>query len=56
MLNEARQIAVKRMVDEAKALDADAVIDVKYGSSQVMQGAAEIIAYGTAVKVMGEEK
>ena len=32
MLNEARQIAVKRMVDEAKALDADAVIDVKYGS------------------------
>ena len=56
MLNEARQIAVKRMVDEATALDADAVIDVKYGSSQVMQGAAEIIAYGTAVKVMGEEK
>lgn len=56
MLNEARQIAVKRMVDEAKALNADAVIDVKYGSSQVMQGAAEIIAYGTAVKVVGEEK
>lgn len=56
MLNEARQIAVKRMVDEAKALDADAVIDVKYGLSQVMQGAAEIIAYGTAVKVVGEEK
>lgn len=56
MLNEARQIAVKRMVDEAKALDTDAVIDVKYGSSQVMQGAAEIIAYGTAVKVVGEEK
>lgn len=56
MLNEARQIAVKRMVDEAKTLDADAVIDVKYGSSQVMQGAAEIIAYGTAVKVVGEEK
>ena len=34
MLNEARQIAVKRMVDEAKELDADAVIGVKYGSSQ----------------------
>ena len=50
MLNEARQIAVKRMVDEAKALGADAVIGVKYGSSQVMQGAAEVIAYGTAVK------
>ena len=52
MLNEARQIAVKRMVDEAKALGADAVIGVKYGSSQVMTGAAEVIAYGTAVKIM----
>lgn len=52
MLNEARQIAVKRMVDEAKALNADAVIGVKYGSSQVMNGAAEVIAYGTAVKVL----
>ena len=50
MLNEARQIAVKRMVDEAKELGADAVIDIKYGSSQVMSGAAEVIAYGTAVK------
>ena len=52
MLNEARQIAVKRMVDEAKALDADAVIGVMYGSSQVMAGAAEVIAYGTAVKII----
>ena len=55
MLNEARQIAVKRMVDEAKESGADAVIDVKYGSSQVMQGAAEVIAYGTAVKVVKGE-
>ena len=55
MLNEARQIAVKRMVDEAKELGADAVIDVKYGSSQVMQGAAEVIAYGTAVKIVKGE-
>lgn len=52
MLNEARQIAVKRMVDEAKQFGADAVIDVKYGSSQVMAGAAEVIAYGTAVKIV----
>lgn len=50
MLNEARQIATKRMVDEAKEMDADAVIGVKYRSSQVMSGAAEVIAYGTAVK------
>ena len=50
MLNEARQIAVKRMVDEAESLGADAVINIRYGSSSVMQGAAEVIAYGTAVK------
>lgn len=55
MLNEARQIAVKRMVDEAKALDADAVIGIMYGSSQVMAGAAEVIAYGTAVKIVGDK-
>ena len=52
MLNEARQMAVKRMVDEAKELNADAVIGIKYGSSQVMQGAAEVIASGTAVKII----
>ena len=50
MLVEARQIATKRMVDEAQALGADAVINVRYGSSAVMQGAAEVIAYGTAVR------
>ena len=50
MLVEARQIATKRMVDEANAIGADAVIGVTYGSSAVMQGAAEVIAYGTAVK------
>ena len=50
MLNEARQIATKRMVDDATALGADAIVGVRYGSSAVMQGAAEIVAYGTAVK------
>ena len=50
MLNEARAIATKRMVDEAEELGADAVIGITYGSSAVMQGAAEVIAYGTAVK------
>ena len=52
MLNEARQLAIKRMIDQAKELGADAVIGVKYGSSQLMQGAAEVIAYGTAVKIL----
>jgi len=51
LLNTARQIAVKRMVEDAEKLGADAVINVKYGSSSVMQGAAEVIAYGTAVKL-----
>ena len=54
MLDEARQIATKRMVDEAGALGADAVIGVRYASSAVMQGAAEVTAYGTAVKITGE--
>ena len=51
MLVEARQIATKRMVDEANALGADAVINIRFGASAVMQGAAEVIAYGTAVKL-----
>ena len=50
MLNQARQIAIKRMVDEAETLDADAIINIRYASSSIMQGAAEVIAYGTAVK------
>ena len=52
MLNEARQIATKRMVDEAEALGADAVVGLRYASSSVMQGAAEVVAYGTAVKFL----
>lgn len=50
MLNEARQIATRRMVEDAKALGADAVIGVRYTSSELMQGAAEVLAYGTAVR------
>lgn len=53
MLIEARQIATKRMVNEAEALGADAVVGLRYGSASVMQGAAEVIAYGTAVKFKG---
>lgn len=51
MLNEARQIATKRMVDDAEALGADAVLNIRYGSSSLMQGAAEVVVYGTAVKI-----
>ena len=50
MLNEARAIATKRMVDEAQNLGADAVINIRYATSNVMQGAAEVMVYGTAVK------
>lgn len=54
MLNTARQIAVKRMVEEAEQMGADAIVNMRYGSSSVMQGAAEVIAYGTAVKYIHE--
>lgn len=51
MIREAREIATKRMIEEAEKLGADAIVGVRFGSSAVMQGAAEIIAYGTAVKI-----
>jgi len=50
MMNEARAIATKRMVDEAQALGADAIVNVRYASSAIMQSAAEVITYGTAVR------
>jgi len=50
MLNEARAMATKRMMEEARELNADAVVNVRYTSSTVIQGAAEILVYGTAVK------
>lgn len=52
MLNEARQIAIKRMVDEAEALGADAVLNIRFASSSLMQSAAEVVAYGTAVRIL----
>ena len=51
MLTEARAIATKRMVDDAEALGADAVVNVRYGSASIMSGAAEVVAYGTAVRI-----
>lgn len=50
MMNQARALATKRMADEAEQLGADAVVNIRYASSAVMQGAAEVMAYGTAVK------
>ncbi|MGE4353322.1 MAG: YbjQ family protein [Oscillospiraceae bacterium] len=50
MMNDARALATKRMVAEAEALQADAIVNIRYTSSSVMQGAAEVMAYGTAVK------
>lgn len=50
MMNEARALATKRMVEEATALGADAVINIRYASTAVMSGAVEVMAYGTAVK------
>jgi len=51
MIEEARKIATERMIAEAEKLGADAIIGIKYGSSAVMQGASEVLAYGTAVKL-----
>ncbi|RKX93020.1 MAG: hypothetical protein DRP59_03990 [Spirochaetes bacterium] len=50
MINEARAKATKRMVEEAEKLGGDGVVNVRYASSAVMQGAAEVMVYGTAVK------
>ena len=50
MMNEARSVATRRMVDAAIERGAEAVIGIRYASSAVMAGAAEVIAYGTAVK------
>lgn len=51
LLNQAREEAIKRMLDDAAGIGADAVINVRFNTSQVMQGAAEMLAYGTAVKI-----
>ncbi len=50
MMNDARALATKRMVEEGERLGADAIVNVRYASAAVMQGAAEVMAYGTAVK------
>ncbi|MBQ3031858.1 MAG: YbjQ family protein, partial [Anaerotignum sp.] len=54
MMNEARALATKRMVAEAEELGADAIVNIRYATSAIMQGAAEVIVYGTAVKFVNK--
>ena len=51
LLNESRSIAKDRMVAEAEALGADAIISMRFDASSIMEGTSEILAYGTAVKI-----
>ena len=51
MLTEARQTAINRLVKEAQKLDADAVVNLRFATSSIMSGSAEILAYGTAVRL-----
>ena len=51
MLAESREQAIDRMVREARGMDADAIVAMRFTTSPVMQGSAELLAYGTAVKL-----
>ena len=51
LLSESRQQATERMIAQARSLGANAVLNVRYSTSSITQGAAELYAYGTAVKV-----
>lgn len=48
---QAREQAMQRMTDDAKRMGADAILNVRFATSMIMQGASEILAYGTAVKI-----
>ena len=50
-LNEAREEAIKRMIKDAEGLGADAIVGIRFTTSQIMSGAAELLVYGTAVKL-----
>ena len=56
MLNDARQIAIERMQANAAQMGADAIVSMRFASAAIMQGAAEMLAYGTAVRLDEEEK
>ncbi len=55
MMGEAREQSLDRMVEEAKELDANAIIGVRFMTSMLMQGAAELLAYGTAVVIEDDD-
>ncbi|HTO15117.1 MAG TPA: YbjQ family protein [Edaphocola sp.] len=48
---DAREEAMQRMIKDAKSLGADAIVNIRLSTSMIMQGASEILAYGTAVKL-----
>lgn len=52
LMEEARRKAMQRMIDDAKKLDADAIVGMRYATAQTMHGAAELIAFGTAVRIL----
>ncbi len=52
MMNEAREVAMQRMISEAERMGADAVVNVRFATSAIIQGGAEVIAYGTAVRYL----
>ncbi len=56
LIGESREQAIERMIEEAKKLGADAIIGVRFGTTQIMQGVAEILSYGTAVKIKKKEE
>jgi len=55
MLADARDVAIKRMVREAKMRNADAIVNVRFTTSSIMGNASEILAYGTAVKLIHKD-
>ena len=55
MLADARDVAIERMVDEAKKRGADAIVNIRFTTSNIMANASEILAYGTAVKLTEQD-
>ena len=51
MMAESREQAIDRMIEEARSLEADAIVNIRFATSMIMQSASEILAYGTAVKL-----